>query len=142
MIRTIRHHRARRRTGATTVELAFVAPFVLFLVFSSIEFTRMLLVRQALTNAAREGCRHACLATTLRSSDAEAFARRRLAGTISGAQDPNVVRINVTPTFSGGVNSALPIEVRMEVDCADVSWVPATLFAGAKIRTSASMVRE
>ena len=56
------NRRARsRRLGAATIEMAFIAPVIFAIVFGSVEFARVMMVRQSLTNAAREGCRHACL---------------------------------------------------------------------------------
>ena len=45
------------RSGASAVELALIAPFFLTLVLGQIETSRMGMVSQLLTTAAREGCR-------------------------------------------------------------------------------------
>jgi len=47
--------------GAAVVEMAIVTPLLLTLVFGIIEFGWAFMVRQALINAAREGCRTAVL---------------------------------------------------------------------------------
>ena len=51
---------ARRRGGAV-VEMAVVSPLLLTLVFGVIEFGNSFMVRQILTNAAREGARVAAI---------------------------------------------------------------------------------
>ncbi len=51
----------RQRRGSATVEMAIVAPILLTLVFGIIEYGWVFTVRQALTNAAREGARVAIL---------------------------------------------------------------------------------
>src|SRR5947209_283568 len=52
---------SNRRWGAAAVEFAIVAPLLVSLVLGLIEFGRVLMVEQILTNAAREGCRTAVL---------------------------------------------------------------------------------
>jgi len=52
-----------RRRGAAIVEFAVVLPLLLVLLFGIIDFGWVFMVRQTLTNAAREGCRVAVLKT-------------------------------------------------------------------------------
>ena len=130
------------RVGAATIELALVAPFIFFIIFGCVEFGRMMMVKQTLTNAAREGCRHATLATIRDHDSAEAVVRDLLKGTIGGNQDESIARVTITPEFHNSPESGTEIVTLVEVDCADISWLPATLFAGAKVRGVASMNRE
>jgi len=130
------------RCGIAAVEMAFVAPFVLLLVFTSVEFSRMMMVRQALTNAAREGCRHASLVTTQSDTDVDTIIRDRLGGVIIDADDSDTVRIGVTPAFTTSLNSGQTITVTVEVDCADVSFLPPFFFADAVIFSQSSINRE
>ncbi len=51
----------RKRRGATLVEFAVVLPLLLAILMGIIEFGWVFMVRQTLTNAAREGCRTAVL---------------------------------------------------------------------------------
>src|SRR5258707_9130468 len=51
----------RRRSGTAAVEFAVILPFIMVLFLGIIEFGRVLMVQQILTNAAREGCRNAVL---------------------------------------------------------------------------------
>lgn len=53
----------KRRRGAAIVEFAVVLPLLLMLLFGIIDFGWIFMVRQTLTNAAREGCRVAVLKT-------------------------------------------------------------------------------
>jgi Flp pilus assembly protein TadG len=64
----MRKHNCRSRAGAATVEFALVAPILIMFVFWIIEFSRGLMVRQALTNATREGAREASLPDATMSS--------------------------------------------------------------------------
>lgn len=52
-----------RKRGAAIVEFAVVLPLLLILLFGIIEFGWVFMVRQTLTNAAREGVRVAVLQT-------------------------------------------------------------------------------
>lgn len=115
---------SRRRRGATVVEFALVVPVLLAFVFGLIEFGRMVMVQQSLTNSAREGCRKAVLATTSSGQDAEAVVRGYLQTAIPDASDVTKVRVSVTPASLAGISSGTPITVGVEVNSSDVSWLP------------------
>tara|TARA_B110000495_G_scaffold88448_1_gene76281 strand:- start:3029 stop:3607 length:579 start_codon:yes stop_codon:yes gene_type:complete len=130
------------RYGVAAIEFALVAPFILFIIFGAVEFARMMMVKQALTSAAREGCRHATLATTLASEDSDTFVRQILIPTVSNSHDSGIVKINIVPSFSAKPESGSVIVMAIEVDCSDITWLPEMFLCGAKIRGSASMSRE
>ena len=50
-----------KRFGAAAVEFAIVAPLFFLLVFGMVEFGRMVMIQQVLTNGSREGARKAVL---------------------------------------------------------------------------------
>lgn len=131
-----------QRCGVATIEFAVVAPFILFIIFGAVEFARMMMVKQALTSAAREGCRHATLVTTQDSGDSESFVREILAPTIANSIDTEIVAINIEPSFSTTIESGEKIVIAIEVACSDITWLPEIFLCGAKIRSSASMSRE
>ena len=54
-----------RARAAAIVEFAVVSPLLLTILFGIIEYGYVFMVRQTLTNAAREGCRVAVLQTTV-----------------------------------------------------------------------------
>ncbi len=54
-----------RARAAAIVEFAVVSPLLLAILFGIIEYGYVFMVRQTLTNAAREGCRIAVLQTTV-----------------------------------------------------------------------------
>jgi hypothetical protein len=129
------------RFGTATVEMALVAPVVFLLIFGSMEFARLMSVRQALTNAAREGCRKACLATTQNDDDADAVIRTALGGVMRNIDDPDILRISFSPSFDTSPPSGTRITASIEVDSAHVSIIP-PFFVQAPIRASSSMNRE
>jgi len=133
---------SRQRFGTATVEMAFVAPVIFLLVFGSIEFARMMMVRQALTNAARDGCRTACLATTQSDALAKTKIRESLRGVIEDAASTEALRITIDPPFTDSPASGTSLTALVEIDCEDVSWLPPFLTKGARIRCSSKMNRE
>ena len=68
----------KQRLGATSVEFALAAPILFTVLFAIIEFGNVMMVRNALTNSAREGCRRAALATTTDRNQVNAVVTRQL----------------------------------------------------------------
>jgi Flp pilus assembly protein TadG len=114
----------KNRRGAVAVEFAMVAPLFLFLVFGLFEFGRMLMLHQALTNATREGCRAAGLASCIDTSRVDSAVRDYLASVVGdNAADAAIVRVTM-PSSLNGVTSGTDLTVGVEVDFKDVSWLP------------------
>ena len=101
-----------------------VAPLFLLLVFGLFEFGRMLMVHQALTNATREGCRAAGLASSIDTSKVDSAVRNYLDSVVGDkAADAALVRVTM-PSSLNGVPSGTDLIVGVEVDFKDVSWLP------------------
>lgn len=137
---TIRDGRSRR--GTVSIEMAMVAPVIFLMVFGSIEFGRMMMVRQALTNAARDGCRNVCLVTTRKSEDGANTVIDALKGVITNATSTDKLNIKFSPAFTSAPDRGTPITTTVEIKCSDVSWLPPFFTAGATIKSSATMDRE
>ena len=136
MMRTHRNKRAAKdRRGATVVEFAVLAPVMFLFIFGIIEFGRLMMVQQAMTWAAREACREASLATTINSADVDAAARNAMLGVMADAANPAKVRISMAPSSMASVPSGTPVNVYMEVNFSDVSWLPGSLLniAGTRV---------
>jgi Flp pilus assembly protein TadG len=131
-----------RRSGATAVEFAFVAPVVLALVFGIFELTRVVMVKQAITNAAREGCRTASLATTQNTDRAEDNIRNRLDGVVYGDGGEDTVSIDFDPDDLSDISSQTPITTSVEVEYSDISLLPNWLLGDATMRVAVTMERE
>jgi len=117
------------------VEFAVVAPVFILLVFGMIEYGRMLMVQQVLTNASREGARRAVLDGTL-TSDVEAVINEYLAsGSVSGAS------ISVTPDPPSSAGFGEPVTVAISVPFDQVSWLPSPMFLGGKQLSSTTVMR-
>jgi Flp pilus assembly protein TadG len=117
---------AARRRGAAIVEFAVVVPVLVLLVFGMLEFSRVMMVEQVLTNAAREGARKAVLpgATT---SDVTTVVNNYLTNSgITGANSPTV-----SPA-PDSANAGDPITVTVSVPFNNVSWLPVPMFLGGQ----------
>ena len=112
----------KKRLGAAAVEFAFVAPVFFLLVFGMIEFGRMAMVQQVITNASREGARRAVLdgATT---TTIENIVNDYLGGgSITGAE------IDVIPNPPSDAGHGEPVTVTVTIGFDEVSWLASPMF--------------
>jgi Flp pilus assembly protein TadG len=125
-----------RRHAAAAVEFAIVAPLLVLLVLGMIEFGRMLMVQQNLTNGAREGARKAILPGATDSQVQTVIDDYMKGVDISGHTR------TITPTTNSAA-SGTTIKVTVSVKYKDVSWLPlgaigflkdATLSASVQMR--------
>lgn len=112
-----RRGRPKRRAIAA-VEFAVVAPLVFLLLFGMIEFGRMLMVQQILTNASREGARRAIIESSTASEVATVVAEYLQNNSISGATS------SVEPSDLTSVGAGDPVTVSVSVQYDQVSWLP------------------
>lgn len=133
-----RRFRGRKRRGAAAVEFAVVAiPFFL-LVFGMFEIGRMMMVRQVLTNASREGARAVIL-----ESATVAEVETMVTDYTASCAVPGVTA-TCSPSDLNSVGPKEPITVTVSVPFSSVSWMPgAWFFNGSDVITaSAVMGRE
>jgi Flp pilus assembly protein TadG len=122
------------------VELALVAPVFLTLVLGMIEASRLGMVCQLLTTAAREGCRVAVL-----SGKTQTDVQNRITAVLSGS---GISVGTVTPTCPSPYTwntapAGTAITVSLSVPYSQVSWLKVPLFLnGATISASATMSSE
>jgi Flp pilus assembly protein TadG len=130
----------RKRRGSSAVEMAFIAPVFLSLIMGTIESSRLGMVAQLLTTAAREGCRVAVV-----DGMTQTDVQNRVNAVLSGS---GVSVGTVTPTCTGSYSwnsspSGTPITVSLSVPYSQVSWLPTSFFfQGAVISSSATMSSE
>ncbi len=114
----------RPRRGTACIEFALVAPVFFLTIFGLIESGRMMMLKHALTDAAREGCRAAGLASSINADDIETVVRNHLTSSLGNtAYDLSKVRV-IVPTDLTSVSSETDMMVAVEVDYADASWLP------------------
>ena len=125
------------------VEFAIVAPLFFLLVFGMIEYGRMVMVQQVITNASREGARRAVLdgATTTEvktkiKNYLQSAGFKKLDERLDG-----YVTVDPNPPTNAGYRQ--PVTVTIKVPFADVSWIPAPMFLkGVDLSATTVMSRE
>jgi Flp pilus assembly protein TadG len=117
------------------VEFAIVAPLFFLLVLGIIEFGRMVMVQQILTNASREGARRAVLETAT-APDVETV----VADYLTSASVPGAT-VTVAPGSLSGLGFGDPVTVTVSVPFNQVSWVSAPWFLGGKTLSAQSVMR-
>jgi len=125
----------RKRRGAAVVEFAIVAPIFFLMVLGIIEFGRMVMVQQVITNASREGARIAILDDTT-AGDVRTTVDNYLANaTVVGAE----VTVDPDPPSDAGYGE--PVSVTVSVPFDQVSWLPSPMFLGGTTLTASTVMR-
>ncbi len=128
----------RNRRGASAVEFAIVAPIFILLVFGMIEFGRMCMVQQLLTNASREGARLAVLDGSTEDAVKDVVENYLVNAAVPIDRDDITVTPNPTAAAYGE-----PVSVTVSVNYSDVSWLPGSFYlGGTTLQASAVMRRE
>ncbi len=129
-----RSHRKKRR-GAAVVEFAIVAPLFFLLVFGMIEFGRMMMVQQVITNASREGARQAVLDGATTQEVTTVVTDYLANGSVSGAT------VTIDPNPPGNAAFGAPVTVNVSVPFDQVSWLPAPWFLGGTTLAASTVMR-
>lgn len=124
-----------RRGGAAVVEFAIVAPVFFLLVFGMIEFGRMVMVQQIITNAAREGARVAIVPSATTSQVTTAVNNYLTGCSIAGA----TVTCSPNPPSSATYGSLVTVTV--SIPFTSVSWIPSPFFLGSTTLTASCSMR-
>jgi hypothetical protein len=88
------------------------------------------------------GCRTAVLATTTSQTDVESAIRNTLNTSVADADNTEVCRVTVNPTDFSSITSGTEVTTMVEVDFAEVSWLPSSFLSGVALRGEASGTRE
>jgi hypothetical protein len=129
---------AKKRLGAAAVEFALVAPLFILLTFGILEYGRMVMVQQVLTNAAREGARAAVL-----DGATHASVTTKVNGYLTGASVP-AGTVTVNPTEPSTAALGEPVIVTAQLTFGQVSWLPRPMYISTarQLRASCVMRRE
>lgn len=129
--------RPARRHGAAAVEFALIAPLMLLFTFGMIEISRMMMVKNAATQASREGARVAVLPGS-ESADVRTRVQEELT-----LMSIDVATIELDPEIISNAPPGSNVTVRVRVNPDDVSWVPSFLtFTIPEISATSVMRRE
>jgi Flp pilus assembly protein TadG len=125
----------KNRRGAAVVEFAVVAPVFFLLVFGMIEYGRMVMVQQIITNASREGARIGVLDNSTASGVTTTVENLLASGGIAGAN------ISVSPSPPSSAGYGEPVTVRVSVGFDQVSWLPSPMFLGGRTLSATTVMR-
>ena len=117
------------------VEFAVVAPLFFLLIFGMIEFGRMVMVQQVITNASREGARIGVLDGASTSDVTTAVSNYLQSASIQGAT------VSVTPNPPSSAGYGAPVTVTVSVTFNQVSWLPSPMFLGGQSLSAATVMR-
>jgi Flp pilus assembly protein TadG len=119
------------------VEFAIVAPIFVLFVFGMIEYGRMVMVQQILTNASREGARVAVLEGATEAEVVDAVVQY-----CNSSRVPiNAANVDVDPDPQAA-GFGTPVSVSLQVPFTDVSWLPSPMYLGAAQLNAASVMRK
>jgi len=125
----------RNRRGAAVVEFALVAPVFFVMVLGMIEYGRLVMVQQILTNSSREGCRVAVLDGATTSQVTTQVSTYLSNASINGA----TVTVNPSPPSSAGYGA--PVTVTVTISFNQVSWLPTPIFLNGRTLTARTAMR-
>ena len=117
------------------MEFAVVAPIFLLLVFGMIEYGRMVMVQQVLTNASREGARRAVLDGSTNSDVVDVVDQYLSSASINGAN------VTVTPTNPEDAAFGDPVTVSVDIQFSQVSWLPSPMYLGGRTLSATTVMR-
>ena len=126
------HH--RKRSGATTVEFAITIPILLLILFTTLEFSRMNVIRQTAVNAAYEGARRGIV------PGSTANEVQQIATSVLDTVGVHGSTVTVTPTVLTPDTTEVTVDVTIPV--AENGWLSARFFAGKNVATSCTLRRE
>jgi Flp pilus assembly protein TadG len=125
----------KNRRGAAVVEFAVVAPVFFLLVFGMIEFGRMVMVQQIITNASREGARMAVLDGSTHDNVVTTVETYLTNAGISGET------VTTIPTEPSSATYGQSVTVQVSISFSDVSWLPTPMFIGDKTLVATTVMR-
>lgn len=107
--------RPKHRKGASAVEFALIAPLLVLFVFGIVEFGRAIMIQQIITNASREGARHAVIESATEAEVASLVQDYLDGAGLSGTQ------MECSPSNLGTMLAGDPVTVRIRVPFAQNS---------------------
>jgi Flp pilus assembly protein TadG len=119
------------------VEFAIVAPIFVLFVFGMIEYGRMVMVQQVLTNATREGARLAVLDGATEDEVVEAVVDYCTSSRVAVA----ATNVDIDPD-PATAPFGTPVSVTVGVQFSDVSWLPSPMYLGATQLNATSVMRK
>jgi Flp pilus assembly protein TadG len=130
----------RVRKGTALLQFAVVFPVFFVFILGFIEFGRANMVASLLNNAARNGCRVACLSgksnTDVTNSISTSLASQGIRNYTTS------IKINDTVANASTANSGDKITVIVAVTTANVTWIPGTGLLKGSLTGKCTLYRE
>jgi Flp pilus assembly protein TadG len=126
-----------KRRGAAAVEFALVAPLFFLLIFGMVEFGRMVMIQQVITNASREGARKAVLDGATSASVKSAVVTYMANGGVTISTS----NVTLSPTDPASAEAGDPITVTISIPFTQVSWLPSPMFLGNRQMFASTVMR-
>jgi len=112
-----------------------IAPVFFLMILGMIEFGRMVMVQQIITNASREGARMAILDGSTTAEVLTSVEDYLTSGSIANA----TVTVDPDPPSSAGYGD--PVTVTVQIPFNQVSWLPVPRYLGDKVLTASAVMR-
>ncbi|MDB2526056.1 pilus assembly protein [Mariniblastus sp.] len=119
----------RARLGAAAIEFACVLPFLVLFLMGSVEVGRGVMVKHVLEEAARAGCRVAVFESSTAADVNSIVGTAMDAANLSGSN----YTVTIDPPNPQGLEAFQPVTVSIEMNFADVSWIPTTFLKGKSV---------
>lgn len=128
-------NQGRRRDGAALVEFALVAPVFFLIVLGMVEFGRMLMVQQVITNATRVGARRGIIEGATETEVTTQVNNYLANASVSGA----TVTVNPTDLTTLGFGDNVTVTVSVPFD--SISWSGNAWFLSGKTLKASSVMQ-
>jgi Flp pilus assembly protein TadG len=139
MLTTPASYSNQQRRGAAVVEFAILAPFLITILLGLIEFGRVMMAGEVLTNAAREGCRSGVLPGNTASDVRNAVTNYLNNSSIPLSDPTNQISVSPDPA---GAPGGTAITVTINVPFNSLSWLPTPIFMGGKSLGASVVMRK
>src|SRR5437773_1283232 len=127
--------RTGNRRGVAAVEFALVAPVFFVLVFGMIEYGRVVMVQQVLTNAVREGARNGVVDGSTTAGVTSAVNNYLTSAGLHTAT------VTVSPSPPSSATYGTAVTVTATLPFSQVSWLPTPIFLSSTTLQSTAVMR-
>lgn len=119
-----------------------VAPVFVLLIFGMIEYGRMVMVQQMLTNASREGARRAVLDGATESDVRQVVVTYLQPANIPVTTSDITIMLGDPPAVAALSGAAFgdPVHVKVGINFGQVSWLPSPMYLSSSTRMEAVSV--
>jgi Flp pilus assembly protein TadG len=133
----------KKRQGAAAVEFAVIAPVFLLVILGMMEIGRVIMVRQIMVNASREGARLAVVDGSTSSSVSSTVQTYLRSAGIKTAT-VSVLNGSGAAVEPGPLSNGTPINVQVSVPLSDIGLLTKPIFfsSTASIKANTVMLRE